>query len=101
MGDPTFRVTPVDSLTLRLGGELDMSTVQILRDALRWIPAEGRVTLDLSELAFLDSSGLNEFAQYADSLNGRGPLILANVPARLGSLLELVAFDTLDTIEIR
>ena len=101
MGAPTFRVTPVDSLTLRLGGELDMSTVQILRDALRWVPAEGRVTLDLSDLAFLDSSGLNEFAQYADSLNGRGPLILANVPEQLVSLLELVAFDKLDTIEIR
>jgi len=39
MNDPTFRITPVDSLTLRLGGELDMSTVQILRDALQAIPA--------------------------------------------------------------
>jgi anti-anti-sigma regulatory factor len=78
-----------------------MSTVQILRDALQAIPAEGRVTLDFSELAFLDSSGLNELARYAGSLNGQGPLILANVPTRLASLLEIVSFDKLETIEIR
>ena len=101
MNDPMFRITPVDSLTLRLGGELDMSTVQILRDALQAIPAEGRVTLDFSELAFLDSSGLNELARYAGSLNGQGPLILANVPRQLASLLEIVSFDKLETIEIR
>jgi anti-anti-sigma factor len=101
MDATVFRVTPEDGPTLRLAGELDMSTVQILRDALQSIPTEGKVTLELSELAFLDSSGLNEFAQYAASLNGRGPLILANVPERLASLLTLVAFDKLDTIEIR
>jgi anti-anti-sigma factor len=101
MADPTFRVTPVDSLTLRLGGELDMATAPILKDALQSIPSEGRVTLDLSELSFLDTSGLNAFAQYANSLDGQGPLILSNVPDHLVSLLEIVAFDKLDTIEIQ
>ena len=46
-------------------------------------------------------SGLNELARYAGSLNGQGPLILANVPRQLASLLEIVSFDKLETIEIR
>ena len=63
MVDPSFRVTPGDDRTLRLAGELDMATVSLLRDALEGLPAGGSTSLDLAELTFLDSSGLNAFAQ--------------------------------------
>jgi anti-anti-sigma regulatory factor len=52
-------------------------------------------------LTFLDSGGLNAFAQYGQSLNGQGPLVLANVPDRIAHVLQLVGFDQLDSIEIR
>ena len=101
MDDPTFRVTPLDSLTLRR--RWANSTWPRLRSpgrpavaAERWVS-----TFDLSELAFLDSSGLNEFARYARSLNGRGRLSLQTFLIRIANLLELVGFDQLKTIEIR
>jgi anti-anti-sigma factor len=101
MVDPSFRVTPKDDRTLQLTGELDMASAPLLKAALGGLPAEGSISFDLAELTFLDSSGLHAFAQYGDSLNGQGPLILANVPAPIASLLEIVGFDELGTIEIR
>jgi len=59
------------------------------------------VSLDLARLTFLDSSGLNTFADYGRSLNGQGPLVLANVPAAIAEVLDIVGFDELETIEIR
>jgi anti-anti-sigma factor len=100
MADPTFQAVPTEGDTLRLVGELDMSTVAILTAALESLPEEA-VTLDLSELAFVDSSGLHEIARYARSLNGQAPLILANVPDDMTRLLALTKFDQLDGILIQ
>ena len=83
MVDPSFRVTPMDGGTLQLAGELDMASAPLLSAALEGLPVEGRLSFDLAELTFLDSSGLNAFSQYASSLNGQGPLILANVRSPL------------------
>lgn len=46
---------------VRLRGELDMSTAPQLRDELQRLSAEGapQVTVDLSGLAFVDSTGLS------------------------------------------
>jgi anti-sigma B factor antagonist len=46
---------------VRLVGELDMSTAPQLRDELLGLAANGpaQVTVDLSELAFVDSTGLS------------------------------------------
>lgn len=49
------------SYELRLLGELDMSTAAQLRDELARVTSDGarHVTLDLSDLAFIDSTGLS------------------------------------------
>ena len=101
MENSAFQVIPVDSRTLRLVGDLDMATVPSLHAALQLLHGGGSITLDLEGLSFLDSSGLNEFARCARSLDGHGPLILVNVPGRISSLLEMVGFDKMDTVEIR
>jgi anti-sigma B factor antagonist len=46
---------------VRLHGELDMSTAALLRDELSRLASEGptQITLDLAELAFIDSTGLS------------------------------------------
>jgi anti-sigma B factor antagonist len=52
-----------DSHTLALGGELDIGSVPILHAAIaRVCKADGvrRITLDLSRLIFIDSTGLAE-----------------------------------------
>ncbi len=43
---------------LVLTGELDLATVDLLEAALATAPGAPSATLDLSELAFMDSSGL-------------------------------------------
>jgi anti-anti-sigma factor len=55
---PLLAVVPTDVKNrLKLHGEADISTVSILRIALQGL--EGDFTLDLSELTFMDSSGLH------------------------------------------
>jgi anti-anti-sigma factor len=54
---PLLAVVPNGENNLRLQGELDLSTVDILRLALKKLP--GDFTLDMSELSFMDTSGLH------------------------------------------
>lgn len=59
--DDGFAVRRVDSgaeVVLQLIGELDSAGIGHFNEAARDLPAHGHVKLDLSELAFMDSSGL-------------------------------------------
>jgi anti-anti-sigma factor len=84
----------------RLVGELDVSTVQVLRAALETLPA-GANALDLAELSFMDASGLHALEQYASSLNGDGPLLLENVPAQVRRLFRITGAELDPDIELR
>jgi anti-anti-sigma factor len=101
MVDPSFRVTPGDDRTLHLSGELDMGSVPLLKAALERLPSQGSISLDLAQLTFVDSSGLHAIADYGKSLNGEGPLVLANVSESIAYVLDIVGFDKVETIEIR
>jgi anti-anti-sigma factor len=46
------------ALVVRARGDVDMSSVPLLADALEAAPAGLRLVLDLSEVGYLDSSGL-------------------------------------------
>jgi anti-sigma B factor antagonist len=85
---------------LRLIGELDLATAPALKAAFDELPARGSVTLDLTELTFIDSSGLHAIMQFAPSLNGDGPLTLANPSAHVSRLLEIVHMDSHPGIRI-
>ena len=83
-------LVPLEDRGLRLVGELDISSAQDLSDALTTISGEGDLTLDLSELEFIDSSGLHAIMQYAGSLNGAGEhVILANPSAMTERVFEI------------
>lgn len=77
---------------LRLVGELDMSSAHDLSDALTTMSGDSDLTLELSELEFIDSSGLRAIVRYAGSLNGRGNLILANPSTMTKRVFEIVRF---------
>jgi anti-anti-sigma factor len=71
-----FRATTSGS-TIQLSGELDLSTVGQLNEALApMVSAGGAITLDLSELEFMDSSALRGIYEAAKSLDGRGCVII-------------------------
>jgi anti-anti-sigma factor len=54
-----------DAVVLALSGELDMAAAPLLRERIDAVVAAGRphVLVDLAELSFCDSAGLNTFVQ--------------------------------------
>ena len=80
--------------SIRLAGELDMSTAAELDEVLGMaVEHGGAVTIDLSELTFMDSTGINAFLRAAMSLRGRGCLILHGEQDRVRRVLDLVRLD--------
>ena len=70
---PYFQILPLgDGTGFRLIGELDLSTVALLREALE---SAGVARLDLGDLSFIDASGLHLIEQHARALNGTAPLV--------------------------
>jgi anti-anti-sigma factor len=63
-----------DSATLRLFGELDMATMPELEDVLAAMLSRGvrRLIVDLSQLGFIDSSGLRLLIALADRAGAEG-----------------------------
>jgi anti-anti-sigma factor len=101
MDDPTFQVLPLDDPPgLRLVGELDMATVPELQTAFDLLPP-GKVTLDFTELSFIDSSGLNAIVKYAVSLNGASPIVLVHVPDPIRRVFEITQLNGHPAIELR
>ncbi len=79
------------AIVLRVVGEIDLSTVEDLKAAVRPCFSESsQVELDLGGLEFMDSSGLGALVQLAREGAGRGSsLTLTNVTARTHRLLEI------------
>ena len=73
--DVPFRIELADGPegpVVRPHGELDLATQQELRDALAAHAGRGRLTLDLSELRFLDTSGLRLILETAEAARRDG-----------------------------
>lgn len=102
---PLLRVTPVfgdHGHGLALEGELDLATVPILMESLEASEREDEsvVALDLTELSFLDASGLKAIlnAHRRAIRRGERGLVLLNPSHDIRRLLELTAIDL--TIEV-
>ncbi len=67
---------------IRVLGELDMSSASLLRDELERLTSEGAtlVTLDLSELAFIDSTGLSVLITALKRLRQEGGELVLRSP---------------------
>jgi anti-sigma B factor antagonist len=96
-------VLPEFSLTTRnlpdlhivaLHGELDLATADGLADALVEI-AGSTLVVDLSDLAFMDSSGIGALARARKRIksNGLGDLVLTRPGAIVGKVLEIVGLS--------
>ena len=82
-------------------GELDLDTSTILIDRLASLAAEdGDLRLDLSELAFIDSSGIRSLLILSESLGSRGLLVLQSPAEPVLRTLELVGIEQAENIEI-
>lgn len=87
--------------SLRVDGELDLSTADQLRTALeKAYSADPDVVVDMAGVTFVDAAGLRVLLQVAATRNGGGPLPLVNAP-RVAWLLDLVGLRELTSIEIQ
>jgi anti-sigma B factor antagonist len=71
-----------DAVVIRLVGELDMSTVGTLRDAVHiHLPGlAGRLVLDLAELTFCDSLGLGTLLVLSRTARAQHTLLVLSRP---------------------
>ena len=91
-----------DEAGLRLAGELDLHSAQQLKDAFAGIRSNGRqAKLDLSELTFIDSSGLHAIAEVAGAPNGTGPVILEGASETMLRMFEITNLTQHPGLEIR
>jgi anti-sigma B factor antagonist len=83
-------------------GELDMATADELVRALEpaIATAGGDLTLDLSDLTFIDSSGLRALLEVSQRLNGGGRLVLSRPSEAASKVFELVRIETFPNIEL-
>jgi anti-sigma B factor antagonist len=83
---------PVGVLMLRLAGELDLACGDAFRERVERGLAQGArsAVLDMSDVAFMDSSMLRELLRARAEMTGRGgELFLVDVGAAVRRLLEL------------
>jgi anti-sigma B factor antagonist len=85
-----------DVVSLRLTGELDMGSVPVLEQRLEQLGAENRlVALDLSELEFVDSTGIHALVEAVKASRERGAWLRVDPDLRpqVQRVLRLVALE--------
>ena len=93
--------TTEDPFGLRLSGEIDMAIAPTLYEALLVALADGRpVTVDMSDVSFIDSSGLKVILDAAAESAGDRPLIVQQPSAAVRRVLELFGMDLIPQIRI-
>jgi anti-anti-sigma factor len=102
----TARGTGDGCQVVAVSGELDLDSAAALEDtltrALRMDPPPRLLAVDLSALAFCDSTGLNLLLQVRRAAEERAvPLHLAGPPPAVSRLLEITGADTLFHIHER
>ncbi|PRY44468.1 STAS domain-containing protein [Umezawaea tangerina] len=91
----TLERTP-GRVVVSVAGALTVSTAPKLQDALVPLLADADVTLDLTELAFVDSSGLTVFiAAYKAGVRHGTTATLSHVPDFLARVLRVTGLGTL------
>jgi anti-anti-sigma factor len=86
---------------LRLVGELDLATVPALEDALAACGTSRPMTLDISDLTFMDVVGARCILRHALALDGVGPLVLDGAGAMPLRVLQILGFTDEAQIRIR
>jgi anti-anti-sigma factor len=80
----------------RMTGELDLGTYETAMAELAGLfEASGDVTLDLSDLTFVDSSGIRLFILLHQSLGQRGRLVLHGPTPHVTGILQIAGLEGL------
>jgi anti-anti-sigma factor len=98
--DPSFVVTQRSKDTWVLAGELDMATCPILDRSMDLATFAGRVlVLDVSELTFVDSTGIHALVRILDAV-GPGCLVLRGTRPNVRDVIEVVGLTMFRNLRI-
>jgi anti-sigma B factor antagonist len=98
---PDFGITYQGPMTFFLAGELDMATVPSLSAAISdSIGAGGPITLDLSGLTFIDSSGVGAILKASKDHLPNGCIVLHGVHAGTQRVVELMGVEKTSNIHV-
>lgn len=77
-----------------ISGDIDLSNAHQLRAALESVEAKQSVAIDMTELAFIDSTGLNAIAQYGRRMmeNDKDVYLIVTRPP-LRKIFEITSLD--------
>lgn len=101
-GSPAFRALSTTSPRgFRLEGEIDLSNAATLSELLDpEVAAGGEVTVDLSGVAFMDSTAIQVLLKAGNQIHGRGSLILYHPGSLVSNVLRLIKADRVPGIRI-
>jgi anti-anti-sigma factor len=87
--------------TFRLIGELDISNAETLAAVLdRESQERGDIKLDMSDLTFIDSSGIRVLLRAMDRLDGQGKLVLISPSNPVRQILSLMGLQDRDGLVV-
>jgi stage II sporulation protein AA (anti-sigma F factor antagonist) len=82
-----------DPRSFRLMGELDLNGLDQIAGALSDLEGDGDVELDLSNLAFIDSSGIGAIVRLCRMFEDRGRVLLLRPRPNVRRVLDLVGLS--------
>jgi anti-sigma B factor antagonist len=85
-----------DTLHVTLSGEFDMGAVAVFRTAVEEVPEPWRrAAIDMSDVVFMDSSGLQELLRFSNRARERGlDVVLVRPSVPVMRLLELTGLES-------
>jgi anti-anti-sigma factor len=98
MGSRGPRLEIEQLASLRVAGEIDMSNADTVEAAIVAAGGRGPVLLDLSELTFVDSAGIQAMLRAAGNLTDRSCLVLHGERPNVGRVFDLMGIDQMGTI---
>lgn len=94
--------TTEDPRGLRLAGEVDLATVGDLTAALEpHVREGGEITLDMTAVKYMGSTGVQVLIRTLDTLDGRGRLVLAHPGGSVRRLIEVMGLARFENLEVR
>jgi anti-sigma B factor antagonist len=90
---------PEEPRVIRLIGEIDISNAEEVSTVVeRDLASDGDLVLDLTGLAFIDSTGIQVLVDSARRLEGRGRLLLKGAGEPIRRVLALVGLPLLPNV---
>jgi anti-anti-sigma factor len=97
---PNFGITTEGSRMFFLEGELDVATIPLMHTAIgEAVSRGGPITIDMSDVSFVDSSGVGAILNYVNALPS-GCIVLHGVHDGVGKVMDLMGVNQAESLHV-